>query len=196
MSYRTPASLLVVVALLLASCGGSADETASETAAPTTATPTSQATTTTAAPATTTAAPTTTTTAPTTTAAPTTTTTTATTTTTTTTTVPPLPDALSPTHGGEAVAVYLAVAEWDSVSGNPADGFTTEIAAAQDLGYFVGSGDLACDMGGQDGLGLPSDGYYWAASVLFATVPDANAFVAAYPGDVVGIVEVQTYCLD
>jgi len=103
---------------------------------------------------------------------------------------------LLPTHGGDAVGVYLGVVEYDAVEGNPADGFADAFAAAEAMGYFVGSGDLACDQGAQDGLGLPADGYYWAASVLFATVDDANAFVAAYPGDVVGIAEVKTFCLD
>lgn len=107
-----------------------------------------------------------------------------------------MPEGLLPEHGGNAVAVYLGVVEYDAVEGNPADGFADPIAAAESMGYFVGSGDLACDQGGQEALGLPADAYYWAASVLFATVDDANLFAAAFPGDIVGIAEVTTYCLD
>ena len=124
------------------------------------------------------------------------TTTTTTTTSTTTTTLPALPDGLVPTHGGDAVAVYLGVVEYDAVEGNPADGFADAILAAEAMGYFVGSGDLACDQGAQEALELPPDGYYWAASVLFATVDDGLAFAAAFPGDIVAILEVTTFCLD
>ena len=92
--------------------------------------------------------------------------------------------------------MYLGVVDYETVEGNPADGFAEAIAAAEAMGYFVGSGDLACDQGGQDALELPSGGSYWAASVLFATTDDASAFVAAYPGDIVGIAEVTTFCLD
>ena len=35
-----------------------------------------------------------------------------------------------------------------------------------------------------------------AASVYFATFEDADAFAAAYPFPVVGIVEVRTFCLE
>jgi hypothetical protein len=107
-----------------------------------------------------------------------------------------LPDGLLPEHGGDAVAVYLGVVEYDDVEGNPADGFAAAIAAAEAMGYFVGSGDLACDQGGQEALGLPADAYYWAASVLFATLEDANVFAAAFPEDIVGIAALKTYCLD
>jgi hypothetical protein len=46
-----------------------------------------------------------------------------------------------------------------------------------------------------EGLGLEGGSYY-AVALYFATVEDANAFVSAYPGDIVGIAEVQTFCLD
>lgn len=179
---------LLVLMLVTGACGSS-DGMASTVVAATSAAPTTTPAHTTT---TTTTAPTTTTTAvPTTTAAPTTTTAAP-----TTTTAPPLPEELLPVHGGNAVAVYLGVVEYDDVAGNPADGFADAIAAAEAMGYFVGSGDLACDQGGQEALGLPADAYYWAASVLFGTADDANLFAAAFPEEVAGIAEVNTYCLD
>lgn len=189
-------SIVPLVALVLtAGACGSSDGVETTVAAATTAAPTTEAPTSTAAPTATTdptatVAPVTTT--------PTTTTTSTTTTTAapTTTTAAPLPEGLVPEHGGDAVAVYLGVVEYDDVEGNPADGFVDAIAAAEAMGYFVGSGDLACDQRAQEALGLPADGYYWAASVLFATVEDANVFAAAFSGDIVGIVAVKTYCLD
>ena len=100
-----------------------------------------------------------------------------------------------PTHGGDAVGVYLGVVLQDEATdGMPAE-FQDAIDAAKTLGYFAGYSDLACDQGAQEGLGL-AEGFYNGVSVLFATVEDANTFAAEYPGDIVGIVEVTTFCLD
>lgn len=182
-----PLTVLFICSIFAAACGSS--DAAASTTTTTTATPTTTvAATTTPTALTTTVAPTTTTTA----------TPTATTTTTavpTTTTAAALPETIIPTHGGDAVVVYLGViAEGDS-SGDLNTDFADVIAAAADMGYDVGVSDLACDSGAMEGLGL-EDGYYYAAALYFATVEDANAFAAAYPGDIVGIAEVQTFCLD
>ena len=80
------------------------------------------------------------------------------------------------------------------MDGMPAE-FQDAIDMAADMGFFAGYSDLACDQGALEGLGL-ADGYYNAVSVLFATMDDATAFADAYPGDVVGIAAVKTYCLD
>lgn len=186
---RRSLMVLSVAGVLAASCGssegGATTTAAASTAAPTTAmavTTTAAATTTTAAPSTT--ATTTTTAAPaTTTAAP------------TTTTSVALPETIIPTHGGDAVAVYLGIIAESDSSGNLNADFADVIAAAADLGYDAGVSDLGCDVGAREGLGL-DDGYYYAVGLYFATVEDANGFAAAYPGDIVGIAEVQTLCLD
>lgn len=181
---RRPLLVVLVAGALVASCGSS-EGGATTTAAAGTAAPT---TTTTAAPTTTSVAPTTTST--TTTAAPTTTTAAP-----TTTTEVPLPETIIPTHGGDAVAVYLGIIAESDSSGDLNADFADVIAAAADLGYDAGVSDLACDVGAREGLGL-EDGYYYAVGLYFATVEDANAFAAAYSGDIVGIAEVQTLCLD
>jgi hypothetical protein len=106
-----------------------------------------------------------------------------------------LPDPADLTHGGDAVAVYLGVIEESAGSGNINDDFADIIAAAGAMGYFAGSGDLGCDHGAAESLGLAA-GFYYGVAVYFATVEDANMFVAAYPGEVVGIAEITTFCLD
>ncbi len=106
-----------------------------------------------------------------------------------------MPEGLIPTHGGDAVAVYLGViTESEAADGIPA-ALQEAMSSAEAMGYFAGYADLACDQGAREGLGL-AEGFYYGASVLFATVADANLFAAAFPGDVVGIVEISTYCLD
>ena len=180
-------ALLAAAALVLRACG-SADEPATTQAAAATTTTAAPATTTTAAPATATAAPThhhddssanhnhkTTT--------------------TTTTTVPPTTTTFVPTHGNDAVGVYLGVApprcrhrrHAGRVPGCDRHGSRHRILRATQTWPAIKAR--------LQGLGL-ADGYYNAVSVLFATMDDATAFADAYPGDVVGIAAVKTYCLD
>ena len=154
---------------------------------------TSTSTTSTTVPATTTTQSTTTT------AAPTTTSTIATTTTTVaaTTTLPEFPQtATSITHGGESWAVYLAVAD-------NYDFTAPELEEAQDLantyGIEHGTGELACDQGGAEVLGLDPNGEWAVVSVLFDSEADAEQFVNAFEArghSVVGFGPVQTFCLD
>ena len=101
-----------------------------------------------------------------------------------------------PVHGGSAWAVYLAVAT---------DISDPEIAAAisllEDLGYVAGwgSGDLACDQGGAQAVGVDPSDNYAVVGAYFDTALDAARFVVALDArghSVLGIGLVQTYCLD
>jgi hypothetical protein len=110
-------------------------------------------------------------------------------------TTTPLPEAAVLTQGGTVVAVYLQIVSEGEMSGNLNDDFADVTAQAVDLGYFVGNGDLNCDQGAADALGL-APGNYYGAAVYFDTMEEANAFAAAWDGEVVGIVTVTTFCLD
>jgi hypothetical protein len=89
----------------------------------------------------------------------------------------------------------VGVINQSEVSGNLNDVFADAIAAAEAMGYFAGAGDLGCDQGAAEALGL-EDGFYYGVGLYFATMDDAIAFAAAYPGEVVGIANVTTFCLD
>ena len=84
---------------------------------------------------------------------------------------------------------------WEDASEGMPPEYQDAIDAAADLGFFAGYSDLACDQGAKEGLEL-GDGDYAALSVHFGTMDDATAFADAYPGEIVGIVAVKTYCLD
>jgi hypothetical protein len=134
----------------------------------------------------------------TTTSAPTTTSTIATTTTTvaaTTTTLPEFPQtATSITHGGESWAVYLAVA---GDFGAPE--LEEAKALADTYGLLDGEGDLGCDQGGAEALGLDPNDEWAVVSVYFDTEADARQFVDAFEArghTVAGMGLVLTYCLD
>jgi hypothetical protein len=124
-----------------------------------------------------------------------------TTSTTSTTTEPPALPAFPPeftglTHGGEAWALYLAIAppgQYDAPELLAAD------AAAAEAGYGSGGGfgELACDRGAPEALGR--DGTSLAAAVYFETQAEAQQAQDAFQSrgqPVVGIVHVETGCLD
>jgi hypothetical protein len=167
--------LVVILVASVACASGETLESTTSTLGPTTTSPTLAATTTDAA----------------------TTSTLATTTTTaaTTTTLPEFPPPASElTHGGESWAVYLAVA----------DVFTApELEEAQELadtyGFLAGIGDLACDQGGTEALGLDPNGDWAAVAVYFDGEAEAEQFVDAFEArghTVAGLGLVETFCLD
>ena len=100
------------------------------------------------------------------------------------------------THGGNAWALYLAIAppgQYDAPELQAAD------AARAEAGYRSGGGfsDLACDQGAPEALGR--DGSSQAAAVYFQTQAQAQQAQDAFQArghPVVGIVNVQTGCLD
>lgn len=94
-------------------------------------------------------------------------------------------------HGDWFWSVVLAVGD------RPTD---SAVAAARDdvarLGYTAQTGEVTCDRGLREALGLRPDRKYYFASVYFATEELAWQFVAAYPPEVVGVVHVQLFCRD
>lgn len=113
----------------------------------------------------------------------------------TTTTLPEFPPpAGGLTHGGESWAVYLAVAD---------DFAAPELEEAQQLadtyGLFAGFGDLGCDQGGAEALGVDASGQWAVVSVYFDTEADALQFIDAFEArghTVAGVGLVETFCLD
>jgi hypothetical protein len=127
----------------------------------------------------------------------TTTSTSTTTTSSTTTTTVPAPEwpaaAQFGTHGGSTWGVYLAVAtEYDA----PAIVDATAKVEGLGQGYRPGNGELGCDQGAAEALGFDPDALLYAAALYFADEASAHRFVDLYEPEVVGIAEVQTYCLD
>lgn len=113
----------------------------------------------------------------------------------TTTSLPPFPSPKSQLeHGGEAWAVYLAVA------GDFADPSLDEAAAtAQSYGFFAGATDINCDQGAAEAVGLAPGGSEAVVGVYFDSEVDANQFVLAIEARghaVAGVGLVQTFCLD
>ncbi len=181
-NFVSTVSAVVLTAFTLAACADTADPPATTlpatTVAPTTTAPPEP--------------PTTTPTPPTTTLAPTTTTTlTPTTTSTTAVAAPPPTAAIS--HGQLAWAVYLGL--WDEA---PDEAARAEAAApATAVGYEVeGWGDVGCDQGAAEALGVDPSGGHFASGLYFATEADAEAAAALIGDGVLAVAEVQTFCLD
>jgi hypothetical protein len=171
-------SVLLAVAVVSGCSGGGGTSTtgstatvpaAPQTASTTTATPTTPAATATA----TTSSPTTTPTA----------------------TATRWPKALGEPHEGESAwAVYLAVAHSSS---DPA--MHAAQAEAAKVGYGAVIGDLACDRGSIEALGLDEHDYWTGAVLYFKTKTDATDFANSYlvaGGTVIGTAKIGLGCLD
>jgi hypothetical protein len=106
---------------------------------------------------------------------------------------PDVPPAATPIeHGGTYWALYLALA---ADANDPA--FADWSAHAEAAGYATGPGDLACDEGAADGLGVPPE--WFGVAVYFSTLDDAEAARAWFGmtyGEPAGIARVTTFCLD
>ena len=77
--------------------------------------------------------------------------------------------------------------------------FTEEIKSAAKVGYQAVVGDLACDTGSMEALGLDEYDYWSGATLYFATEKDARTFTTAYTakaGAPKGVVKVKVGCLD
>jgi hypothetical protein len=99
------------------------------------------------------------------------------------------PPAAEGVHGATAWGVYLAIMTSED---DPAwVGSGTRLEA---LGYEPTYGDISCDQGATETLGLPEN--VLVRSVHFATREDADRFVTLYGPDILGIAQVTTLCLD
>ena len=114
---------------------------------------------------------------------------------------PSFPPAAAGVQQGDAVwAVYLAVVRVgeDGQAEDPSGDMARAREQAATAGYErdVGGGQVECDQGAREALGLDPDRGYQTASIFFATRADAEQFVAAYEPGVVGLAEIRAYCLD
>lgn len=99
-----------------------------------------------------------------------------------------------PAQGDPVWAVYLALAHSGT---DPA--LDTALQQAAAAGYSGVQGDLACDQGAIEALGLDQFDYWSAVTLYFATERDASDFVASYTAEVakvVGSTRVNVGCLD
>ncbi|MGL5859454.1 MAG: hypothetical protein ACRC35_13805 [Angustibacter sp.] len=73
------------------------------------------------------------------------------------------------------------------------------VAGAAAVGYQAVVGDLACDRGAIEALGVDPYDYWAAATVYFDAEAKARSFAAAYQRDVAaprGVAKVTLGCLD
>lgn len=99
-----------------------------------------------------------------------------------------------PGQGDPVWAVYLALAH---AGDDPA--IDAAVRKASGAGYTAVQGDLACDQGAIEALGLDQYDYWSAATVYFANRKDSADFVASYQakvGKVAGSAQVNVGCLD
>jgi cell division septation protein DedD len=105
------------------------------------------------------------------------------------------PKALGEPHDGESAwAVYLAVAHSSS---DPAMQEAQEDVAK--VGYGAVIGDLACDRGSIEALGLDEHDYWTGAVLYFRSQKDAEDFASSYlasGGTVIGTAKIGLGCLD
>lgn len=101
--------------------------------------------------------------------------------------LPVQPPEMLPTHGGTIWGLYLAVG--DSLEDAAMD---AAVQQATELGYHPGGGEIACDDGAADALGVDAT---MSVAVYFATREDAEAATQFFDAWV-GIARVTTYCLD
>ena len=92
-------------------------------------------------------------------------------------------------HGDEVWGAYVAVV----------DSFESEAAVAAkarvtELGYTPSGGDIGCDDGASEALGLPSDAM--VVAVYLTTQEGAATFVEMYGAGAVGFAHVTLLCLD
>lgn len=103
--------------------------------------------------------------------------------------LPPLPPAVeSPQHGGTYFGVYLAVGE----ARDPK--LTTAVQEAAALGYRVFPGDISCDQGAAEALGVSNN--LFAVAVYFERRGQANDLLPWLELPPLGVVKVRTYCAD
>jgi len=102
------------------------------------------------------------------------------------------PEVVQLSHGGTFWAVYLAVADrFDDPSLEQSE------APAREIGYVnIGTGQLACDHDATTALGLDPEVDWYTTALYFPSEEFARRFVDLYEPEVVGIAQVQTYCMD
>lgn len=101
---------------------------------------------------------------------------------------PDLPQPVMPIHGRVYYGVYLAAAPFG------AEELEKAVRRLDRLGIEAGAGEIACDDGAADQLGLPND--LAIVAVYFDRRPDAKAWLDRLDPPPLGLAKVRTYCLD
>ena len=120
-------------------------------------------------------------------------------------TVDPATEGWPPQHydlvqGGRTWIAYLVAVPTAANGGFvPLEDEPTNLAA-ESLGYEPGLGEIACDQGAVEALGLDDSHGWMTVSIPFGSEDDAHRFVDRFVTEtglpVVGAAEVTTYCLD
>lgn len=93
------------------------------------------------------------------------------------------------THGAQVHAAYVAVTE-----SRDDPRWAQSRRQVEDLGYVASGGELACDSGAAEALGL--DPQMLGVAVYFRSAADAQTFARMYEPGVVGTAPVTLFCLD
>jgi hypothetical protein len=97
---------------------------------------------------------------------------------------------VEPEHGGTYFGVYVAIAD----AGDEA-ALQQSAEALDATGYHEWSlGDISCDQGAAEQLGVPEDS--GRVAVYFETREEAEAFTQSLPSPILRIAKVKTFCLD
>jgi len=73
------------------------------------------------------------------------------------------------------------------------------VRQAAAVGYSAVVGDIACDVGAMEALGLDQFDYWTGATLYFGSQADARTFAASYAAAIAkpkGVVKVKVGCLD
>lgn len=110
------------------------------------------------------------------------------------------PPAADLEHGGNYFGGYFEVVRGTSTHVGRVNARKQKLALTEQevwgVGFRPSVGDINCNPGAREGLGLDRKRNYVAVSLCFRTEAHAREFVDAYERPVVGIARVKTMCLD
>lgn len=92
-------------------------------------------------------------------------------------------------HGSEKWATYVAVTP---TTDDPA--YAAAQQRLEELGYPGGGGEIGCDRGAAEALGVTQSAI--GVAVYFDSQADAETFAEMYGPEAVGTAQVTTWCLD
>ena len=95
-----------------------------------------------------------------------------------------------PTQGGTYFGVYVAVADKGDRASLQASAEALDAIGISE--YSIG--DISCDEGAAEELGVPEDS--GRVAVYFETREEADAFTRSLPSPILRIARVRTFCLD
>lgn len=102
---------------------------------------------------------------------------------------PARPQQADITHGNDVWGTYVALV--DAFDTPAADAASARIA---ELGYEPSGGEVGCDRGAAEALGVPESAL--VVATYFTTKEDAELFAEMYGPGTLGVAEVTLWCLD